>query len=68
MSNNSREKQGDVFEINYRSGGSYGPTDTKIGTFKEKDDGDIEIEIFAVPGSGQMIVRRRPGTPGPQNG
>jgi hypothetical protein len=64
---NNNKETGDVFEINYRRGGTYGPTDTKIGTFKENEVGDIEIDIFSVPMSGQMIVRRRPPT-GPQNG
>jgi hypothetical protein len=69
MSNSSQQQeQGDVFEVNYRRDRTYGPTDTKIGTFKENQDGDIEIEIFGVPGSGQMILRRRGAANAPENG
>jgi hypothetical protein len=44
-----------------------GPTDQKVGTFKERVSGDIEVELHLVPGSGQMILRRK-NMPAPQNG
>ena len=60
-------KVGDVFEFNYDCAGNFGPTDTKIGTYAETEEGDIEIKLSYVPGSGKMIVRRRNASL-PQNG
>jgi hypothetical protein len=58
---------GDVFEFNYNAVGTFGPTDTKVGTFLETETGEIEIELSHIPMSGRMILRRAPES-APRNG
>jgi hypothetical protein len=49
---------GSIYAINYDRRGVFGPTDDKVGKFEIQADGTIKAELFTVPGSGQMILRR----------
>jgi hypothetical protein len=52
------QRSGSIYAINYDRKGVFGPTDDKVGQFEIQSDGTIKAELFTVPGSGQMILRR----------
>jgi hypothetical protein len=51
------EHWGAVYSINYNHSGVLGPTNNEVGKFRIQPDGDIKVELFSVPGSGQMLLR-----------
>ena len=56
------EREGRVFSINYGRTGVLGPTDKEVGRYEVLSDGNIKVELFTVPGSAQMILRKNKPT------